>query len=159
MRKQNLLDADAFRVQHSVPVRLFPTDYVRSYANADDQGKYSRIAISSKDLLVQPVLSSGYRSLLLHSFPIGHEIAPSIDKKFQVSSAGSATPYGTMHWRARGNEALLHPLVMGSAALRQFSITASLLPRDTKLASKPIRLPRGGIFQVMLIFCKDFSAK
>ena len=160
IRMQGLgVGEDQFTVQADREVRLFPGDYVQSFSSADDQQHYSRIAITSQDLLVQPVISSGFRSLLLHSFPLPHEYSASVDNNFNVTSASSGI-LGVMHWRDKGGEAIVHPITMGSASLRHFSISAALLPRDTaSVDSQQILLPPGGLFQVTLCFMKDFTAK
>ena len=159
MRIQGLTDPDSFVVEADRTIRLYPGDYIKSFSSADDQMMYSRIAITSQDLLVQPVLSSGFRSLLLHSFPLPHDYSASVNKHFQVTGMSSGIP-GTISWRDEGGEAIVHPIQMGSAALRRFSITAALKPRDSSvISSKQILLPRGGIFEVTLIFLKDFTSK
>ena len=160
IRMQGLASGDdQFSVQADKEVRLFPGDYIQSMTSADDQQHYSRIAITSQDLLVQPVVSSGFRSLLLHSFPLPHTYGASVDPDWHVTSANSGI-LGVIHWRDKGGEAIVHPLQMGSASLRHFSISAAILPRDTnQLESQQIMLPPGGLFQVQLCFCKDFTAK
>ena len=159
IRTQGLDQTEEFSVVHSRDIRLYPGDYIRSLAQADDQMLYSRLAITSQDLLVQPVISQGFRSLLLHSFPLPHDYTAQVDRNFNVTGMGSGIP-GTLSWRDRGGEAIVHPIQMGSASLRHFSISAALKPRDSSsISSKQIMLPRGGIFEVTLIFLKDFSAK
>jgi len=159
IRTQGLTSDDEFTVSHNRDIRLYPGDYIKSLAQADDQMLYSRLAITSQDLLVQPVISQGFRSLLLHSFPLPHKYSAQVDRNFKVTGMGSGIP-GTLSWRDRGGEAIVHPIQMGSASLRHFSISAALKPRDSSsISSKQIMLPRGGIFEVTLIFLKDFSAK
>jgi len=158
-RTQGLDNADSLSVRPGTQIRLYPGDYIKSLASADDQMLYSRIALTSQDLLVQPVISSGFRSLLLHSFPLPHDYTASVDDNFAVSGMSSGIP-GTLSWRDRGGEAIVHPIQMGSASLRHFKVSAALKPRDSsQISSKQIMLPRGGIFEVTLIFMKDFSAK
>ena len=159
LRDQGLDDPEQFEVVADRAIRLYPGDSVESFASADDQQHYSRIAITSQDLLVQPVISSGFRSLLLHSFPLPHKYGGSCDTDFQMTSVNAGI-LGTIHWRDKGGESLPHPLQMGSASLRHFAISAAVLPRNTnQLESHQIRLPPGGLFQVTLCFCKDFTAK
>ena len=109
-------------VAHGQEVSLYNGGgFTSKYALADTLQTFSSIGIVSRSLLVQPVISEGFREALLHQFPLPYSYGISFGKEFEVEGS-SHSPPGTLTFRSRGSDLLPHKLQMGNSPLTRFSI-------------------------------------
>ena len=126
------------------------------YALPDSLQTFSSIGIVSRDLLVTPVVSGGYKEALLHQFPLPMSFGLGYEKDMSVSGA-SYSPPGVVTWRTRGY-LLPHKIVMGNSPLNRFSISATLRHKDKSLDPVLVKLPPHGEFSLQMLLLRNAQA-
>jgi len=126
------------------------------YALPDSLQTFSSIGIVSRDLLVTPVISGGYKEALLHQFPLPMSFGLGLGKDLSVSGA-SYSPPGVVTWRTRGY-LLPHKIVMGNSPLNRFSISATLRHKDKNLDPVLVKLPPHGEFSLQMLMLRNAQA-
>ena len=155
----NLRDTGTFtnHIQHDGECHLYNGSFFESqFALADSLQTFSSIGIVSRDLLISPVISSGFRQALLHQFPLPYDFGLGFEKDFAVSGS-SHTPPGRLAWRTRGF-LLPHKIQMGASPLNRFSVSAVLRPKNNEIPPVEIVLPPHGEFTLQLLLFKNIHS-
>jgi len=147
----------SFTVEHSKEIKLYSNHYIeKRYGIADTLATFSSIAIVSSDLLINPVISSGFKEAVLHQYPLPNSYGIGFDDDWSPNGS-SHTPPGTLSWRTRGY-LLPHKIVMGNASLQRFSISATLRHKNPALGSVKILLPPHGEFALAAMLFRNIHA-
>ena len=156
-RLRGRVDNYAFTAEHGKEIKLYNNHYFETrYGIADTLATFSSIAIVSSDLLINPVVSSGFKEAVLHQYPLPNSYSIGFDENWDPNGS-SHTPPGTLSWRTRGY-LLPHKIVMGNASLQRFAISATLRHKNPALGSVKILLPPHGEFALAAMLFRNIHA-